>query len=294
MVTDVVAVDGFGGPSGRAHAGGFAAFALLPTRIIDAHSTGTSHNGRFMVVDATDPPVLSPEQKLLPRPYGRSGIVGGMRVLVVEDHVKLANTIAAGLRREGMTVDLAFDGTEALGRTATTSYDVLVLDRDLPRLHGDDVCRALVAAGSVTRILMLTAATTIGDRVDGLGLGADDYLSKPFAFAELVARIQALGRRSNPPLPPTLTHGDLRVDPAQRIASRGGQRLTLSPKELAVLEVLLQARGAVVSAEDLLERVWDEMADPFTNTVKVTVSRLRAKLGDPPLIETVAQVGYRI
>jgi DNA-binding response OmpR family regulator len=294
MVMDVVAVDGFGGPSGRAHAGGFAAFALLPTRITDAHSTGTSHNGRFMPVNVRDRPVSWPEQKLLPRPYGRCGKVGGMRVLVVEDHVKLANTIAAGLRREGMAVDLAFDGPDALDRIAVTSYDVLVLDRDLPRLRGDEVCRALVTAGSVTRILMLTAASTVGDRVDGLGLGADDYLPKPFAFAELVARIRALARRSNPPLPPTLTHGDLRVDPAQRVASRGGQRLILSPKELAVLEVLLQARGAVVSAEELLDRVWDELADPFTSTVKMTVSRLRAKLGDPPLIETVAQVGYRI
>ncbi|MEV4320117.1 response regulator transcription factor [Actinocrispum sp. NPDC049592] len=215
-----------------------------------------------------------------------------MRVLVVEDHVKLANTIAAGLRREKMTVDIALDGAEALQRTGLTSYDVLVLDRDLPRLHGDDVCRAL--AGGEPRILMLTAASTVCDRVDGLGLGADDYLAKPFAFAELVARVRALGRRSTPALPPTLTHGDLRVDPAQRVASRGGQRLVLSPKEFGVLEVLLQARGAVVAAEELLDRVWDELADPFTSTVKMTVSRLRAKLGDPPLIETVAQAGYRI
>jgi DNA-binding response OmpR family regulator len=217
-----------------------------------------------------------------------------MRVLVVEDHVKLANTVAAGLRREGMAVDIALDGTDALEHTGVNGYDVIVLDRDLPGLHGDDVCRALVAAGSRSRIIMLTAASTIADRVDGLGIGADDYLPKPFAFAELVARIRALGRRSQPPLPPTLVHGDLRLDPAQRVAVRAGRRLTLSPKEFGVLEVLLRARGAVVSAEELLDRVWDEMADPFTNTVKVTVSRLRAKLGDPPLIETIAQAGYRI
>jgi DNA-binding response OmpR family regulator len=215
-----------------------------------------------------------------------------MRVLVVEDHVRLANTVAAGLRREGMAVDIALTGTDALDRTDV--YDVIVLDRDLPGVHGDDVCRALVAAGSESRIIMLTAAGTIADRVDGLGLGADDYLPKPFAFAELVARIRALGRRSHPPLPPTLVHGDLRVDPAQRVAVRNGHRLALSPKEFGVLEVLLRARGAVVSAEDLLDKVWDEMADPFTHTVKVTVSRLRAKLGEPPLIETVAQAGYRI
>jgi DNA-binding response OmpR family regulator len=217
-----------------------------------------------------------------------------MRVLVAEDHVKLAETVAAGLRREGIAVDLAFDGRDALYHVDLTSYDVIVLDRDLPRLHGDEVCRSLVAAGCGSRILMLTAAGSIEDRVDGLGLGADDYLPKPFAFAELVARIRALARRARPPLPPTLVHDDLRLDSARRIATRAGQRLTLSPKELAVLEVLLEASGAVVSAEDLLERVWDEMADPFTNTVKMTISRLRAKLGAPPVIVTVAQAGYRI
>lgn len=213
---------------------------------------------------------------------------------MVEDHVRLANTVAAGLRREGMAVDVALDGPDALEHTGVTGYDVIVLDRDLPGLHGDAVCRALVAAGCASRIIMLTAASTIADRVDGLGIGADDYLPKPFAFAELVARIRALGRRCQPPLPPVLVHGDLRLDPAQRVAVRAGQRLALSPKEFGVLEVLLRARGAVVSAEELLDRVWDEMADPFTNTVKVTVSRLRARLGDPPLIETVAQAGYRI
>jgi DNA-binding response OmpR family regulator len=215
-------------------------------------------------------------------------------VLIAEDHAKLADTVAAGLRREGMAVDVVLDGRDALDRAGLTGYDVIVLDRDLPGVHGDEVCRSLVSNGCESRILMLTAAGTIDDRVDGLGLGADDYLPKPFAFAELVARIRALARRRRPALPPILVHGDLRLDPARRTATRAGQRLTLSPKELAVLEVLLEANGAVVSAEELLERVWDEMADPFTNTVKMTISRLRSKLGDPPLIETVAQAGYRI
>jgi DNA-binding response OmpR family regulator len=217
-----------------------------------------------------------------------------MRVLLVEDHVVLADTVAAGLRQEGIAVDVAHDGQDALERATVTGYRVIVLDRDLPRLHGDEVCRRLAAAGRATPILMLTAASSVTDRVDGLGLGADDYLTKPFAFAELVARIRALGRRSRDPLPPVLVHGDLRLDPAHRTATRAGRRLVLSPKELAVLEVLLEAGGAVVSAEELLERAWDEMADPFTNAVKMTVSRLRAKLGDPPVIETVARRGYRI
>jgi DNA-binding response OmpR family regulator len=217
-----------------------------------------------------------------------------MRVLVVEDHPRLATTVATVLRREGMAVDIAFDGQDALAHAAATGYDVIVLDRDLPRLHGDEVCRALLADGCQTRILMLTAASTIEDRVDGLGLGADDYLPKPFNFAELVARIRALARRSRPALPPTLVHGDLSLDSARRTATRAGRPLPLSPKEFAVLELLLGARGAVVSAEELLERVWDEFADPFTTAVKITISRLRAKLGDPPVIETVVQAGYRI
>jgi DNA-binding response OmpR family regulator len=217
-----------------------------------------------------------------------------LRILVAEDSAKLAATVATGLRREGMAVDVVLDGQDALDRAVVTGYDVIVLDRDLPRLHGDDVCRSLVGTGCQSRILMLTAAGTIADRVDGLGLGADDYLPKPFAFAELVARIRALARRRRPPLPPTLSHGDLRLDPARRVATRAGQRLALSPKEFGVLEVLMAAGGAAVSAEELLDRVWDEMADPFTNAVKMTVSRLRAKLGDPPLIETVAQAGYRL
>ncbi|MEU8246606.1 response regulator transcription factor [Nonomuraea sp. NPDC048916] len=217
-----------------------------------------------------------------------------MRVLVVEDHEELAQTVATGLRREGMAVDVVLDGEAALERTAVNDYDVVVLDRDLPGVHGDQVCGALAGKGHPARVLMLTAAGTIDDRVTGLGLGADDYLPKPFAFAELVARIRALARRSRPALPPVLVHGDLRLDPATRIATRDGHRLPLSPKEFAVLELLLAARGAVVSAEQLLERGWDEFADPFTQTVKVTISRLRRKLGDPPLIETLPQAGYRI
>ncbi|MFE5663149.1 response regulator transcription factor [Streptomyces niveus] len=217
-----------------------------------------------------------------------------MRVLIVEDHRELAETVGAGLRQDGMAVDLAHDGPGALDMTAVYEYDVVVLDRDLPGLHGDDVCRALVAGGVRSRVLMLTASATIEDRVDGLGIGADDYLPKPFAFAELIARVRALARRAQPAVPPVLTHGDLSLDSTRRIARRGGRRLGLSPKELAVLELLLAAQGGVVSAEQLLERAWDQAADPFTNTVKVTVSRLRRKLGEPPVIETVPHAGYRI
>ena len=217
-----------------------------------------------------------------------------MRVLLVEDHVELAHTIAGVLRRDGMAVDVAFDGQQALDRAAVSSYDVIVLDRDLPVVHGDDVCRSLVAEGAESRVLMLTAAGGLEERVDGLGLGADDYLPKPFAFVELVARIRALGRRTGAPVPPILVNGDLRVDPAQRTAVRSGRQLILSRKELAVLEYLLAAKGRPVTAEELLDRVWDEAADPFTTTVKVTIRRLRTKLGDPPVIETVAQGGYRI
>ncbi len=217
-----------------------------------------------------------------------------MRVLLVEDHAELADTVAIGLRREGLAVDVALDGRDALAHAALTDYDVVVLDRDLPGVHGDDVCRALMGDDRTSRILMLTAAGTIEDRVEGLSLGADDYLPKPFAFAELVARVRALGRRSQPALPPTLVRGGLRLDPAHRVATRDGRRLDLSPKEFALLEYLLGAQGRVVSAEELLARVWDEAADPFTTTVKVTIRRLRAKLGEPPAIETVPQAGYRI
>ena len=217
-----------------------------------------------------------------------------MRVLVVEDHRRLAIAVAEGLRREGMAVDLAFEGASALAHVAVNHYDVVVLDRDLPGVHGDQVCRALVAQRSETRVLMLTAASTIRDRVDGLELGADDYLPKPFDFTELVARIRALGRRAGAPVPPTLAHGDLSLDSARRVAFRGQRRLSLSPKEFALLECLLAADGRVLSAEELLARVWDEAANPFTSTVKTTIGRLRAKLGDPPLIVTVREGGYRI
>jgi DNA-binding response OmpR family regulator len=217
-----------------------------------------------------------------------------MRVLVVEDHPKLATALGTILRREGMAVDVVYDGHEALAHIANAAYDVVVLDRDLPGVHGDDVCRTLVAESCESRILMLTAAGAVDDRVEGLGLGADDYLAKPFAVTELVARIQALSRRSRPAWPPTLVQGDLALDPAHRIVTRAGEPVTLSAKEFGVLELLLRAQGAVVSSEALLEGAWDEMVDPFTNTVRMTISRLRAKLGDPPVIETVSPVGYRI
>ena len=217
-----------------------------------------------------------------------------MRVLVVEDHQRLAAAVAEGLRREGMAVDVVHDGTDAIAHVAVHSYDVVVLDRDLPGVPGDDVCRSLVAERSGTRVLMLTAASTIGDRVEGLGLGADDYLPKPFDFAELVARIRAVGRRSAAPQPPLLVSGDLSLDPGRRVALRAGRRLSLSPKEFAVLEYLMAADGRVVSAEELLERVWDEAANPFTSTVKTTIGRLRAKLGDPPVVETIREAGYRL
>ena len=217
-----------------------------------------------------------------------------MRILVVEDQRALADSVARVLRREGMAVDVAYDGADALERTSIVDYDVVVLDRDLPVVHGDQVCRALVAAEAPARVLMLTASGTVTERVEGLGLGADDYLPKPFAYAELVARIRAVARRTQRATPPVLVHGELRLDPAQRIATRVGARLPLSPKEFAVLEYLLVNRDRVVSAEELLDRVWDEAADPFTTTVKATMNRLRAKLGDPPLIETVQRAGYRI
>lgn len=217
-----------------------------------------------------------------------------MRVLVVEDHERLARAVAEGLRREGMAVDLALDGADALDHVALNRYDVVVLDRDLPAVHGDQVCRKLVEQRNEARVLMLTAASTIGDRVEGLELGADDYLPKPFEFAELVARVRALGRRATRALPPKLVRGDLTLDSARRVAFRGQRRLPLSPKEFALLEYLLAADGRVVSAEELLARVWDEAADPFTSTVKTTIGRLRAKLGEPPAIETVREAGYRL
>lgn len=217
-----------------------------------------------------------------------------MRVLVVEDHPRLAETVATVLRRAGMAVDIAFDGREALNRVGLTTYDVVVLDRDLPGVHGDDVCRSLVAAGCSSTVLMLTAAGTLDDRIEGLDIGADDYLPKPFHLAELVARIRALSRRSRSPLAPTLVHGDLQLDCARRLVTRADKPVALSPKEFSVLELLLGAQGAVVSSEEILERAWDDATDPFTNTVRMTVSRLRAKLGDPPVIQTITPVGYRI
>jgi DNA-binding response OmpR family regulator len=217
-----------------------------------------------------------------------------VRVLVVEDHQRLADAIANGLRLEGMAVDLVYDGADALAHTTVNDYDVVVLDRDLPGVHGDQVCRSLVGRRSPTRVLMLTASDTIRDRVSGLELGADDYLGKPFDFSELVARVRALSRRASAPLPPVYIRGDLSLDPSRRLVSRGERRLDLSPKEFAVLEHLLAADGRAVSAEELLERVWDEAANPFTTTVKTTIARLRARLGEPPLIETVREGGYRI
>jgi DNA-binding response OmpR family regulator len=214
-----------------------------------------------------------------------------MRVLVVEDHATLAGRIAQGLRQAGMAVDSVHDGEAALGAASLTAYDVIVLDRDLPVVHGDRVCRSL--AGSGPRILMLTAAADVDDRIDGLELGADDYLGKPFVFAELVARVRALSRRA-PSAPPILRRGDLTVDRARHRATRDSRPLSLTRKEFGVLETLLAADGAVVSAEALLESVWDAELDPFSNIVSVTLTRLRRKLGEPPLIETVVGKGYRM
>jgi DNA-binding response OmpR family regulator len=214
-----------------------------------------------------------------------------MRVLVVEDHVTLAGRIAQGLRQAGMAVDAVYDGAAALDAAAQTAYDVIVLDRDLPIVHGDQVCRTV--AGSGPRVLMLTAAADVDDRVEGLELGADDYLPKPFAFVELVARVRALSRRA-PSAPPVLHWGDLTVDRARHRASRSSRSLSLTRKEFGILEMLLAADGALVSAEELIEHVWDANADTFSNIVSVTMTRLRRKLGDPPLIETVVGKGYRM
>jgi DNA-binding response OmpR family regulator len=225
------------------------------------------------------------------RMSSRQAHTAGMRVLVVEDHATLAGRITQGLRQAGMAVDTVSDGAAALEAAGQTTYDVIVLDRDLPVVHGDRVCRAV--AGSGPRILMLTAAADVDARVDGLELGADDYLGKPFAFAELVARVRALARRT-PSTPPVLRRGDLTVDRARHRASRGSQHLSLTRKEFGILEMLLSADGALVSAEQLLEHVWDANLDPFSNIVSVTMARLRRKLGDPPLIETVVGKGYRM
>jgi DNA-binding response OmpR family regulator len=217
-----------------------------------------------------------------------------VRILVVEDEEPLADAIARGLRREGMAVDVALNGDDGHEKATITRYDVVLLDRDLPGMSGDELCREIVASGELTRVLMLTASSTVSDRVEGLSLGADDYLAKPFAFPELVARVRALGRRATPAAPPLLTAGDVELDPARRTVRRSGGPIDLTRKEFGVLEVLLSAGGSVVSSEELLERVWDENADPFTTTVRVTVMTLRKKLGEPGIIETVVGSGYRV
>ncbi|NUO99418.1 MAG: response regulator transcription factor [Nonomuraea sp.] len=217
-----------------------------------------------------------------------------MRVLVVEDERMLADAIAEWLREETHAVDLAHDGEAALERIAVNDYDVVVLDRDLPRVHGDDVCKELVASESDARVLMLTAAAQLDDRVTGLSMGADDYLTKPFAFPELAARVLALGRRSRPAVPPVLRRAGITLDPARREVFRNGRFVPLSKKEFAVLAELMRAGGTVVSAEQLLEKAWDEHADPFTGAVRLTILKLRRKLADPPVVETVPGVGYRI
>jgi DNA-binding response OmpR family regulator len=217
-----------------------------------------------------------------------------VRILVVEDEEPLADAIARGLRREGMAVDVALNGDDGHEKASITRYDVVLLDRDLPGMSGDELCKEIVASGELTRVLMLTASGTVSDRVEGLSLGADDYLAKPFAFPELVARVRALGRRATPAAPPLLTAGDVELDPARRTVRRACGPIELTRKEFGVLEVLLSAKGAVVSSEELLERVWDENADPFTTTVRVTVMTLRKKLGEPGIIETVVGSGYRV
>jgi DNA-binding response OmpR family regulator len=217
-----------------------------------------------------------------------------MRILVVEDEALLANAIAEWLSEDAHAVDIALDGDAALQKAAVNDYDVVILDRDLPVVHGDEVCRTLVGGGNGARILMLTAAAELDDRVGGLSLGADDYLTKPFAFAELAARVQALGRRSRPAVPPILRRGDIVLDPARRQTFRDERYLPLSKKEFGVLTELLRADGAVVSAEQLLEKVWDENADPFSCNVRLTVLKLRRKLGEPPVVQTVQGVGYCI
>ena len=217
-----------------------------------------------------------------------------MRVLVVEDERVLADTVAVGLRRESMAVDVVYDGDTALEHLAVNDYDVVVLDRDLPGTQGDDVARSLATDGYIGRILMLTASDGVEDKVEGLSIGADDYLAKPFAFAELIARVHALARRATPPLPPVLERHGITLDPANHSVYRDGKELSLTPKEFAVLQVLMRAQGTVVSAEGLLEKAWDENADPFTNVVRVTVMTLRKKLGDPPVVHTVPGAGYRL
>ncbi|TDC61237.1 response regulator transcription factor [Micromonospora sp. KC207] len=217
-----------------------------------------------------------------------------MRVLIVEDEAVLAEATAEGLRQRAMAVDLCADGATALELISINRYDVVVLDRDLPVVHGDDVCRAIVSAGGEARVIMLTASVDLDERVHGLSIGADDYLTKPFALAELVARVQALGRRARPALPPVLRRAGIELDVPRHQVLRDGRFIALSRKEFAVLEVLMRAEGAAVSAEELLEKAWDEHIDPFTNAVRVTMMTLRKKLGSPAVIETLSGVGYRL
>lgn len=217
-----------------------------------------------------------------------------MRVLIIEDEEALASAMARGLRLQGMAVDVALDGPTGYDKAVLNDYDVVVLDRNLPEMHGDEVCRRLAGSDSTARILMLTAARSLRDKVAGLDLGADDYLGKPFDFDELVARLRALARRAGPSRPPTLRRGGVELDPATRATTRDGRRIELTNKEFGVLEVLLAADGGVVSAEELLEKVWDENTDPFSNVVRVTIMTLRRKLGEPQLIETVTGAGYRL
>jgi two-component system, OmpR family, response regulator VanR len=231
--------------------------------------------------------VLSPADNAL-------ATLSRVRVLLAEDERGVADAVARGLRREGMAVDVAYDGAGALDKARLNGYDVVVLDRDLPALHGDEVCRVLRDEEPDSRVLMLTAAATLDDLVDGLSLGADDYLPKPFAFAELVARVRALARRAGPASPPTLVARDLELDPSRRTVTRAGRPIELTPKEFELLAALMQADGAVLSNDQLVARVWDENADPFTNSVRMTVLRLRRKLGNPPVIETVKGAGYRV
>lgn len=217
-----------------------------------------------------------------------------MRVLVAEDEPRVAAAIAKGLRRHGAAVDIAPDGADALFHARVNPYDVIVLDRDLPEMHGDEVCRTLHGEQPETKILMVTAARSTSDLVDGLALGADDYLPKPFRFVELVARVHALARRAGASRPAVLRAGDVELDPARRTAGRGGRELALSPKEFGVLEALMAADGAVLSLEALLAKVWDENVDPFTNSARMTVMKLRRKLGEPGVVHTVPGVGYRV
>jgi len=217
-----------------------------------------------------------------------------MRVLVVEDSRSLADVVVEGLRDQGMAVDAAYDGLEAAAKLELNAYNVVVLDRDLPGIHGDILCQMITERDDRVMVLMLTAASAPGERVSGLGLGADDYLAKPFHFPELVARVRSLARRQPSARSRILRAAGIELDPLRRTVSRDGRQLQLSVKEFAVLEALLSAAPAFLSAEDLLEQVWDEQADPFTNTVTVTIGRLRRKLGDPPVITTTPGVGYRL